>query len=266
MKRAPRRRTGRSASSPAFAPTRSFWPGWAATLKPFQNLLEHDNVLCFLVDFDTKRVLDPAQGSLFGVIAETTPAPQGQAFVGHPPVRFDWVGRPEQTNVRLNNPGVRGRRSARPVEPADAVRHRAGIRADFPQAPARQPAQLRHARRQGRLVARPARRERECVSRRLPAHRRRQADIGYELSRDREEHAQRASLSDRRRQDAQRARHRHALYVDRQSRPRAARRGRHACDAARPQHVPLSRAAEHRVADRGRIDRRRRRRPTRYGR
>ena len=45
-------------------------------LKPFQNLLEHDNVLCFLVDFDTKRVLDPAQGSLFGVIAETTPIPQ----------------------------------------------------------------------------------------------------------------------------------------------------------------------------------------------
>jgi Polyketide cyclase / dehydrase and lipid transport/Domain of unknown function (DUF4331) len=76
-------------------------------LKPFQNLLEHDNVLCFLVDFDTKRVLDPAQGSLFGVIAETTPAPQPSAFVGHPPPRFDWVGRPEQTNVRLNNPGLK---------------------------------------------------------------------------------------------------------------------------------------------------------------
>jgi len=82
------------------------WLG--ASLKPFRNLLEHDNVLCFLVDFDTKRVLDPAQGSLFGVIAETTPAPQPGAFVGHPPPRFDWVGRPEQTNVRLNNPGVKG--------------------------------------------------------------------------------------------------------------------------------------------------------------
>ena len=77
-------------------------------MKPFKNLLEHDNVLCFLVDFDTKRVLDPAQGSLFGVIAETTPAPQPGALVGHPPPRFDWVGRPEQTNVRLNNPGVNG--------------------------------------------------------------------------------------------------------------------------------------------------------------
>jgi hypothetical protein len=77
-------------------------------LKPFQNLLEHDNVLCFLVDIDIKRVLDPAQGSLFGVIAETTPAPQPGALVGHPPPRFDWVGRPEQTNVRLNNAGLKG--------------------------------------------------------------------------------------------------------------------------------------------------------------
>jgi hypothetical protein len=77
-------------------------------LKPFQNLLEHDNVLCFLVDFDTKRVLDPGQGSLFGVIAETTPVPRAGGFVGHQVVRFDWVGRPEQTNVRLNNAGLKG--------------------------------------------------------------------------------------------------------------------------------------------------------------
>jgi Polyketide cyclase / dehydrase and lipid transport/Domain of unknown function (DUF4331) len=77
-------------------------------LKPFQNLLEHDNVLCFLVDFDTRRVLDPAQGSLFGVVAETTPVPGGRGFVGHPAVRFDWVGRTEQTNVRLNNAGLKG--------------------------------------------------------------------------------------------------------------------------------------------------------------
>ena len=76
-------------------------------LKPFQNLLEHDNVLCFLVDFDTRRVLDPGQGSLLGVIAETTPVPGGRGFVGHQVVRFDWVGRPEQTNVRLNNAGLK---------------------------------------------------------------------------------------------------------------------------------------------------------------
>jgi len=77
-------------------------------LKPFQNLLEHDNVLCFLVEFDTQRVLDPAQGSLFGVIAETTPVPAAGALVGHQVGRFDWVGRTEQTNVRLNNAGLKG--------------------------------------------------------------------------------------------------------------------------------------------------------------
>lgn len=76
-------------------------------LKPFVNILEHDNVLSFLVDFDTLRVLDPAQGSLFGVIAETTPIPRARGVVGHPPPRFDWVGRTEQTNVRLNNPGLK---------------------------------------------------------------------------------------------------------------------------------------------------------------
>lgn len=77
-------------------------------LKPFQNLLEHDNVLSFLVEFDTERVLDPAQGSLFGVIAETTPVPKTGGFVGHQVARFDWVGRTEQTNVRLNNAGLKG--------------------------------------------------------------------------------------------------------------------------------------------------------------
>jgi Polyketide cyclase / dehydrase and lipid transport len=41
------------------------------------------------------------------VIAETIPIPRPGAFVGHPPVRMDWVGRPEQTNVRLNNSGLK---------------------------------------------------------------------------------------------------------------------------------------------------------------
>lgn len=77
-------------------------------LKPFQNLLEHDNVLCFLVDFDAARVLDPARGSLFGVIAETTPLPKAGGLIGHQVTRFDWVGRTEQTNVRLNNAHVKG--------------------------------------------------------------------------------------------------------------------------------------------------------------
>ena len=94
-----------------FAGLRSdpFLLAWlVAELKPFQNLLQHDNVLCMAVDFDTRRVLDPDQGSLFGVIAETTPIPRERGFIGHEPPRFDWVGRPEQTNMRLNNPAMAG--------------------------------------------------------------------------------------------------------------------------------------------------------------
>jgi Polyketide cyclase / dehydrase and lipid transport/Domain of unknown function (DUF4331) len=76
--------------------------------KPFQNLLLNDNVLCIVVEFDTRRVLDPDKGSLFGAIAETVPIPGRDVLVGHGPPRIDWVGRPEQTNVRLNNPGLVG--------------------------------------------------------------------------------------------------------------------------------------------------------------
>jgi hypothetical protein len=92
-----------------FAGLRSdpFYLAWiAATLEKVPNLLQHDNVLCIVIDFDTSRVLDPAKGSLFGAIAETVPVPQPQGRIGHPPARVDWVGRPEQTNVRLNNPGL----------------------------------------------------------------------------------------------------------------------------------------------------------------
>jgi len=78
------------------------------TMTPVQNLLEHDNVLCIVVEFDTRRVLTPERGSLFGVIAETTPLPRAGGFIGNPPPRFDWVGRPEQTNMRLDNPGLAG--------------------------------------------------------------------------------------------------------------------------------------------------------------
>src|SRR5262245_17286658 len=93
-----------------FAGLRSdpFYLAWiAATLEKVPNLLQHNNVLCMVVEFDTGRVLDPAKGSLFGVIAETIPTePPGR--IGHPPARIDWVGRPEQTNVRLNNPALVG--------------------------------------------------------------------------------------------------------------------------------------------------------------
>jgi hypothetical protein len=82
-----------------------------AGLKKFQNLLFNDNVLCIVVEFDTARVLDPGKGSLFAVIAETTPIPRSgglAGLVGRELPRIDWVGRPEQTNMRLNNQGVIG--------------------------------------------------------------------------------------------------------------------------------------------------------------
>jgi hypothetical protein len=77
-------------------------------IKPIPNLLQHDNVLSIVVEFDTRRVLDPAKGSLFGAIAETTPLPSYMSEIGSPPPRFDWVGRPEQTNQRLNNGALKG--------------------------------------------------------------------------------------------------------------------------------------------------------------
>jgi hypothetical protein len=79
-----------------------------AGIKPIPNLLQHDNVLSIVIEFDTHRVLDPAKGSLFGVIAETGPLPGYRSEIGSPPPRFDWVGRPEQTNMRLNNGALKG--------------------------------------------------------------------------------------------------------------------------------------------------------------
>jgi hypothetical protein len=73
-------------------------------LKPVPNIIEEDNVLGLVVEFDTARVLTPADGSLFGVIAETVPR-NPEAAPGSVPIpRFDWVGRPEHTNVRLVGP------------------------------------------------------------------------------------------------------------------------------------------------------------------
>ena len=72
----------------------------------FQNLLLNDNVLCIAIEFDTRRVLDPDKGSLFGAIAETIPLSKHAEFVGTQPPRIDWVGRPEQTNMIINNPAL----------------------------------------------------------------------------------------------------------------------------------------------------------------
>jgi hypothetical protein len=95
----------------AYAGLRSdpFYLAWIiADFRPVPNLLEHDNVLCMVVEFDTSLFLDRANGSLFGVIAETVPARQPSGHVSHPVARIDWVGRPEQTNIRLTNPGLVG--------------------------------------------------------------------------------------------------------------------------------------------------------------
>jgi hypothetical protein len=57
-----------------FAGLRSdpFLLAWVGGTKKVPNLLQHDNVLAIVVEFDTQRVLNPNEGSLFGVIAETT--------------------------------------------------------------------------------------------------------------------------------------------------------------------------------------------------
>jgi hypothetical protein len=77
-------------------------------MRKIPNLLEHDNVLSIVVEFDTRRVLDPSNGTLFGAIAETSPVPTPRGFIGQNPPRYDWLGRPEQTNIRLNNPALTG--------------------------------------------------------------------------------------------------------------------------------------------------------------
>ena len=94
-----------------FAGLRSdpFYLAWiAGEMKKVPNLLQHDNVLSMVVEFDTHRVLDLAKGSLFGVIVETVPIPRPPGHLGYPVRRIDWIGRPEQTNVRLNNPAMQG--------------------------------------------------------------------------------------------------------------------------------------------------------------
>jgi hypothetical protein len=91
-----------------FAGLRSdpFYLAWNdAPLKPGPNLLLHDNVLCIVVEFDTRRVLDPGRGSLFAAIAETVPLQNATPF-GSQPVRLDWIGRPEHTNMKLNWAGL----------------------------------------------------------------------------------------------------------------------------------------------------------------
>ena len=150
-----------------FAGLRSdpFYLAWdVGKLKKLPNLLQHDNVLCIVVELDTRRVLDPAKGSLFGAIAETVPIPQPPTPLGHPVARIDWVGRPEQTNMRFNNPAMAG---------IDDLRDLWNQQTPFAIPKALQPLFLQRlkdsfavwdvTRRQGRLDAGRARRQRECL-------------------------------------------------------------------------------------------------------
>src|SRR5262249_13979901 len=94
-----------------FAGLRSdpFYRAWyAGELRQPPNLLQHPSVLNRVVEPAPRRVLDPAKGSLFGAIAETAPISKQHTLLGPPLARIDWVGRPEQTNIRLHNPAMVG--------------------------------------------------------------------------------------------------------------------------------------------------------------
>jgi hypothetical protein len=93
-----------------FAGLRSdpFYLAWdIGRLKRLPNLLQHTNVLSMVVEFEG-GLLDPAKGSLFGAVAETVPIRRPPTPLGYPAPRIDWVGRPEQTNMRFNNPAMEG--------------------------------------------------------------------------------------------------------------------------------------------------------------
>ena len=90
-----------------FAGLRSdpFYDGWmpntnAGKLQSIPNAVQDDNVLSLVVEIDTEHWLGKLGGTMFGAIAESRPKQFG-GFFGKP-IRLDWVGRPEQTNFRLN--------------------------------------------------------------------------------------------------------------------------------------------------------------------
>ena len=82
------------------------------TMQRLPNLLLHDNVLSLVVEFD-RSLLDVSKGTLFGAIAETKPIPGPAGLISVPVQRVDTVGRPEQTNMRLNNPHLAGAQDLR---------------------------------------------------------------------------------------------------------------------------------------------------------
>lgn len=86
-----------------FAGVRSdpFYIGWVLnTMKSVPNYLQDDNVMGLVIELDINSFLPMADGTLFGVIAETSPRNRGPQTLLVP--RYDWLGRPEQTNFIFN--------------------------------------------------------------------------------------------------------------------------------------------------------------------
>ena len=136
------------------------------SLKPFPNLLQHDNVLSIVVEFDTAACSTPSKGSLFGVIAETTPLPQPEQprRTRAPTFRLDRQAGTDQHAAQQCQHGRDGG-LARPLESANAVRDCRRASPAVPQAPDRQPDQLGHARRPRGLDACRAGRQRKRLPR-----------------------------------------------------------------------------------------------------
>ena len=82
-----------------------FFIGWynEPTLKGGSNLTQDDNVLALVVEFNTKSLLNPERGSLFGVVGESSPIDKTPNLNSIP--RFDWAGRPELANYLITIPG-----------------------------------------------------------------------------------------------------------------------------------------------------------------
>lgn len=82
-----------------------FFIGWynEPTLRGGSNLTQDDNVLALVIEFNTKSVLRPEHGSLYGVVGESTPVDKTPNLNTIP--RFDWVGRPELANYLITIPG-----------------------------------------------------------------------------------------------------------------------------------------------------------------
>ncbi len=86
-----------------FAGVRSdpFYIGWLLNnMKSVPNYLQDDNVMGLVVELNIDQFLPLSQGSVFGVVAETSPRKRGPESLAVP--RYDWVGRPEQTNFIMN--------------------------------------------------------------------------------------------------------------------------------------------------------------------